>query len=275
MPKIIGVDFSGAKVEGKTWVAEGNLTVEGQLRIDHVQPIRRDDLFELLGNAPASTVAALDFPFGLPKGSLEDLGIGPLNLDTATMRDVWPGILDMSLDEYRAKCRQFRKHLKRKGDDYYSVSMSAFNTRLVPMTHCGIEMLQKLEKAWPHRWWVPPVDVGPAPADKVTLLEVMPGAFLWSIGFDYTTVKSYKRDAGSLDIRNGIIDQLSAYAGIEMPNLSEFRWGSRANDDALDSVVAAVAAALWAVDSDRFCKPKPGELADARLEGWIYASQAQ
>ncbi len=266
MAKVIGVDFSGAKAEGKTWVAEGHLPSTGRLIIDCVQPILRNDLLELLQSAAPSTVIALDFPFGLPRVFLESLSI-----HANTMKDVWPHIVDISIDRYKDKCKSFGTHPKRTGDKLYSVSISALNSRLVPMTYRGIEMLHNLHKAHANRWCIPPLDSCEIPADRVTLLEVMPGAFLWSIGFDRATVKGYKNAADSLNTRDDVIKKLCEYAEIKIPNLSGFRWGFRANEDCLDSLVAAIAAAKWAQNPDYFRKPDTDELADAKLEGWIYA----
>ena len=61
-------------------------------------------------------------------------------------------------------------------------------------------------------------------------------------------------------------------ANVRLPNLTEFRWGFRANEDPLDAVIAAVAAAAWALETP-FLHPSQDEVADAQLEGWIYAPQ--
>ena len=63
---------------------------------------------------------------------------------------------------------------------------------------------------------------------------------------------------------------LAAASGIRLPNLGSIRMGCHASDDFLDAMVAAVGAACWAQDEDRFHHPRPDELAAARLEGWIY-----
>ena len=262
---IVGVDFSGAKDEGKTWVAEGRLPSAGHLIIDRIQPFLRNDLLELLQHAPPSTVVALDFPFGLPKVFLESLGI-----HAATMKEVWHYIAAMSFNEYKNECKGFGTHPKRTGDKHYPVSLSALNSRLVPMTYRGIEMLHSLDKACLNRWCIPPLCSGEATVDRITLLEVMPGAFLSAIGLDWATVKGYK-GADSLDARDRVINRLAAYEEIKVTNLLHFRTGFRANDDCLDSVVAALAAALWASDRQLFLHPIGEELSDATLEGWIYA----
>ena len=275
---VVGVDFSGAKGQGKTWVAEGRLLSSEQLVVDRVQPILRDDLHKFLQESSPSTVVAFDFPFGLPRIVLESLKLSQnwrvQNLNS--MRDVWPLIAKMGLGDYTAECKKFSKHHKRTGDNYYSVSLSVLNRRMVSMTYRGIELLHELHEENPGLWWVPPMDLGETPVDKITLLEVMPGAFLRSIGLDYSTVKSYKGE-DSLGTRRTVISRISKYAEKELriPNLGDFRWGLRANDDCLDAVVATIAAGLWVKDKTRFLlpedDPEPAVLKDAQLEGWIYA----
>ncbi len=267
MRKIIGVDFSGAVAEGKTWIAEGHLDGSRELIVDRVQPILRKDLIALLCVVPASTVAALDFPFGLPRVVLESLGI-----EHESMNYVWSDIATMHLDDYRAECKKFRRHYKRAGDRHYPVSMSVLNSRLVPMTYHGIKMLYALTQSSSNQWWIPPLDCGKSPTDKVTLLEVMPGAFLRAIGFDHATVKGYKDAKAALETRDYIIGNLAARANVELPNLADYRWGFQANDDCLDAVIAAVAAASWALGTP-FLHPTAAEFMDARLEGWIYAPE--
>ena len=60
-----------------------------------------------------------------------------------------------------------------------------------------------------------------------------------------------------------------------MPNLERFKQCCLDSHDCLDSVVAAVVAALWAGRAEIFRVPRPGgsdgELEAARLEGWLYA----
>ncbi len=269
--QILGVDFSGAVADDKTWLAEGRLSSTECMIIDRVQPILRDDLLVLLKEVPESTVVALDFPFGLPKVFLEAESI-----QADTMADVWPKIAGMALNEYKRKCRNYGTHPKRTGDKCYSVSMSALNSRLVPMTYYGITMLYKLDAECRDRWWIPPLHSGAAPPNRVTLLEVMPGAVLHSsMGFDYAIAKGYKNATGSLAARHTIVEGLSQSSSLEISNLKDFRWGFRANDNCLDAVIAAVAAALWAKNQTSFCRPEDyaddAVLKSARLEGWIYA----
>ena len=275
MTTIIGVDYSGDQGDHKTWVTCGRLDDSG-FTLDRSYPILRTDLCELLAAIEPPAVAALDFPFSLPKVFLKALGI-----NANTMKGVWPHIANMPLGSfknpnagtYRARCSNFGTHPKRIGDNHYPVSMSALNTRLVPMTYHGIKMLRKLDREHQHHWWVPPIDQGQSPTDRITLLEVMPGALLSSLGLDFTTVKGYKNAANALATRDMVINRLARHAKetLGMANLLDYRLAFRASDDCLDSVIAAVGAAMWAQNRDRFHHPSDVELLAAQLEGWIYA----
>lgn len=284
--KIIGVDFSGSKDEGKTWVAQGHLTTDGACIIDRVHPITRQDLYALVANASAGTVIALDFPFALPSVFLRE----SLEIHARRMGQVWQEIANTNPDTFRAKCHSFGRHPKRVGDKAidclwrrydnrsYGITISALNRRLVPMTFRGIEMLNALVNEYPLRWCILPRDCPGNPTDaksnrtlsKITILEVMPGALLWAVGFDYKTVKGYKETATALPTRDHIINNLSEFANVKLPNLCEYRLALRANDDCMDAVIAAVGAAAWA-SGVPFRFPEPHELQAAQLEGWPYA----
>ena len=45
MTAIIGIDFSGAKHDRGTWVAQGHLTQDGALEFDGAEMTRRKDVF--------------------------------------------------------------------------------------------------------------------------------------------------------------------------------------------------------------------------------------
>ena len=271
---IVGVDFSGAEVEGKTWVAEAHLTLDGHLVIDRVQPFLRSDLFDYLQNAPLSTVVALDFPFSVPRELIPT--IAP---SAVTMKHVWAGVSRMSLDEFERICRQLGRHPKRKFDEmhYRSESLSPLNLRMVPMTYNGIRMLLKLYCQNPRRWHIPPIDPGRMRIDRVTLLEVMPGALLSVIGFNRNVYKGYKnakKPTESLAFRDEILGNLIELGHLAIPNLRDFLPSCRANDDCLDAVIAAVGAASWVLEYP-FLEPLGNQLPTSQLEGCIFAPLRQ
>lgn len=272
MTTIIGVDFSGARADKNTWVARGLLGTDGSLMLESVQSTRREDLYRLLAGLPVPAVAALDFPFGVPAQFAAFLSPRRPPKD---MPDLWRVIDSITADEFiRERNRFVIQHgePKRAGDrKYHPESYSplhAVNPNMLPMTYQGIRLLLRWHEEQRYRWWVPPLPLATAPDAVVTLLELMPGALLKSLGLPY---KGYKRGRDSIQRRNQILDGLSSKSGVQLPNLEAVYKGCIANDDCLDSVVAAVGAAMWAQNPDRFHHPADDELRDAQLEGWIYA----
>ncbi|MCY3690436.1 MAG: DUF429 domain-containing protein [Chloroflexota bacterium] len=271
MTTIIGVDFSGARADKNTWAARGLLDSDGSLVLESVQSTRREDLYRLLAEIPVPAVAALDFPFGVPAKFAAFLSPRRLPSD---MPDLWKVIDSIIADEFiRERNRFVIQHgePKRAGDQKYHPEsyspLHAVNPNMLPMTYRGIRLLRRWHEEQRYRWRVPPLPLATAADAVVTLLELMPGALLKSLGLPY---KGYKRGRDSIQRRTQILDSLSSKSGIQLPNLKAVYKGCIANDDCLDSVVAAVGAAMWAQNPDRFRHPADDELSDAQLEGWIY-----
>ena len=293
---IVGVDFSGARNDENTWMTEGKL--EGaKLEIACPYQIKRSDLTEYLKSLKSDTVAGLDFPFGIPIAFAKYLGLSQYE-----MPDSWSAIAKMSLREFIDKRNGYvgenreKEHL-RAGDLWIPGCYSCLhnvNPNMVPMTFYGMKMLHEL---WESGCRVPPLP-DPVECDGPELLETMPGAVLWSLALpSKNSGKAYKkRDEAALTRRREILDHLCAKSKINLPNLKgKFTDMCLENHDCLDSVVAAVAAAMWAKDKSRFKHPSKDrtvsdtnadpkrmkrishgvetmiELQAARREGWIYA----
>ena len=276
---ILGVDFSGAKADKNTWVAQGVLS-GGALTIGSCESTPRAELAELLASLPSGSVAALDFPFSVPR-----LFAGSWLPGARTMHQLWEAAAAMDLPEFMALRDTFvAEHGEplRRGDLYFPECYSCLhkaNPNMVPMTFRGMQMLAGL---WKSGCRVPPLpDQGRA---GPVLLESMPGAALRAFGLPF---KGYKKGRNAVELRRRILDGLDPGSGIALPNLARFRDDCIGNDDCLDSVVAAVAACLWSQDQTVFRLPQDGpgdatkrggtpnpdenELAAARLEGWLYA----
>ena len=280
---IVGVDFSGAKADNATWVTQGRL--EGQsLRIHSSRSMPRAELADLLASLPTETVAALDFPYSVPQQFAE------FWVPKATeMPILWQEAAGMEYQEFLALrdefCSQHGEPLRR-GDLYFPECYSClhkFNPNMVPMTFRGMQMLDRL---WNEGCRVPPLDdsgrTGPV------LLESMPGAVINSFGLPH---KGYKNGARRHELRQQILAGLPARSGVVLENLDEFRELYLESHDCLDSLVAAVAAALWKADPSQFLRPGEqgmtppvplrrqaspqvmamAEIDAARLEGWLYA----
>ena len=170
MTTIIGIDFSGAKSDRNTWVAHGQMTSDGALEFDGANMIRRKDVVNLLMAVSTPTIAAIDFPFGLPREFADFLNAGS---DLNTMPDVWRIIDDMSLENFYAARDAFVGRFgepKRAGDAaHFSESYSPLhkvNPNMLPMTYWGIRMLHRLYTDSPDRWAVPPIPAARSQAQE-------------------------------------------------------------------------------------------------------------
>ena len=279
MTTIIGIDYSGAKSDHNTWVAQGRLTSDGALVFDSAQMRRRNDVTKLLATTSTPAVAGIDFPFGVP---LEFADFLNTTGGIRSMPEAWRIVSDLRLGDFNAARDAFVDRFgepKRAGDEtHFSESFSPLhkvNPNMIPMTYYGMQMMHELSKSQVERWFVPPLQASSdASGTGVTLLETMPGAFLKAIGTIYKGYKKPKSLQHRDERRNRILDDLSSKSGVALPNLSELRDDCLANDDCLDAVVAAVTAACWARNPERFRHPNTDELSAARLEGWIYVPQS-
>ncbi|MEC9286912.1 MAG: DUF429 domain-containing protein [Chloroflexota bacterium] len=276
---ILGVDFSGAKSDKNTWVTRGTLS-GNSLEISSCEPTPRAELAILLGSAPKNTIAALDFPFSVPREFASYL------LPSAEdMTELWNAAANMEFQDFMALRDEFvLEHGEpyRRGDLYFPECYSCLhkaNPNMVPMTFRGMQMLDGL---WRSGCRVPPLPNGTRTGPL--LLESMPGAALRALGLPF---KGYKKGQNALSLRRQILDGLGTMSGVGLPNLSRFRDYCLENDDCLDSVAAAVAACLWNKDPTMFRLPQDGpgdvsrrggtpnpnenELRTAQLEGWLYA----
>ena len=276
---ILGVDFSGAKSDKNTWVTRGTLS-GNSLEISSCEPTPRAELAILLGSAPKNTIAALDFPFSVPREFASYL------LPSAEdMPELWNATANMEFQDFMALRDGFvLEHGEpyRRGDLYFPECYSCLhkaNPNMVPMTFRGMQMLDGL---WRSGCRVPPLPNGTRTGPL--LLESMPGAALRALGLPF---KGYKKGQNALSLRRQILDGLGTMSGVGLPNLSRFRDYCLENDDCLDSVAAAVAACLWNKDPTMFRLPQDGpgdvsrrggtpnpnenELRTAQLEGWLYA----
>ena len=271
MTAIIGVDFSGAERENKTWIARGILEA-GELTLSYARSIKRDDLRKLLAGIAPPACVAMDFPFCVPDAFAEYIST---SAQAFAMPDVWRTVATMDKKAFIAKREVFvddKGEPKRYGDELYRPEsfspLHAVNPNMVPMTYEGSRLLRRLHQDHTQRWYVPPLDAPAELSDAVTLLEVMPGAFLKSIGLPS---KGYKKGKRAVALREEIIAGLAKKSGIALPNLYSVQTNCLDNDDCLDAVVAAVCAAAWVYHQSGFHHPADGaELDHARREGWIY-----
>ena len=303
---VLGVDFSGAQSDKNTWMTKGVLT-NGVLRLSRPHRIKRNELAIFLQTLESDAVAALDFPFGVPLAFANFLAAG-----ASTMPELWEAVarkeydcFKKSLDHFVEGQRQEQQPLEliRCGDVHFDGPMSPLNIRMKAMTYHGMKMMHHLHKTDSSRWCIPPLNC-PAWRDQATLLEVMPGVLL---RFFDLPVSGYKQKTKTnpltpKEVRQEIFEGLVAKAkmetGIAILNPELIKDECIGNDNALDSLVASVGAAMWAKRAKlghSFREPDPGhavgetasdshrlkrvspkvrdmvELEAARAEGWIYA----
>lgn len=295
---IVGVDFSGAGEDsnlGKTWVTKGYLETEdgeelrkGTLLLSSCEQVSRKELTCILEASPNDTVAALDFPFSVPIAFAEHLAP-----PGSEMPRLWQSVAPpMEFGEFKEKAKGFAV-LLRVGDLHCSNAKPSLkmegNPVMVNMTFKGMQMLHSLRKAGCR---VPPLDDDGC--NGPTLVEVMPGAVLKAFKLPSNGFKG--KNQTDMENRRKILRELPKRSKVNVINLRDFSDEAMFSDDALDSMVAAVAAAKWAVDEgeDAFKRPcKDRTVSEAaseykgkrkvssgiddmkeeqaaRIEGWIY-----
>ena len=280
MVRIIGVDFSGAGSEdhkGKTWVTEGHFDGTS-LSLDEPYSISRNGLFNLLNQQPNNAVVAMDFPFAVPS-QFAQFWATVTETEFDRMPDVWKESAVTNVVGFGALRNAFvRQHgeVMRRGDDHFGGPLSPLKTggpNMLPMTFRGMRMLHRLWELKEPLFRIPPL-----PEDGRTgplLLETMPGVLLRALCLPATRykAKSKKQDTNHKKVRCEILDGLEERSDV-LPTIPLHVRQKCVEDyqgDALDSLVAAIGAALWVRDESQFLHPTDDELPAARLEGWIYA----
>lgn len=240
--------------------------------------MRRADLAELLVALDQGSVAALDFPYSVPKDFASFWQPG-----STSMPELWAAaeMTDLAQfmacrDDFVARYGEPKRRCDLRFPECYSCLHKA-NPNMVPMTFRGMQMLGPL---WRAGCVIPPLKPQqpgqPQQPGKAVLLEAMPGAALKALSLPY---KGYKKGANALRLRHRILDGLEERSGVDIRNLDRLREVCLGSDDALDSVVAALTATLWALDPSVFWHPSleqskdetTGPDAVALLEGWLYA----
>ena len=259
--KIYGVDFSGARSDSNTWLAQGSVE-DGVLTLDSCRPVRRPYLTELLRDAPTPCIAAMDFPFGLSQAfAAYWLGRATSPVYPWEMAD--GGGFDRFLERRDAFVER-QGEPKRVCDAYYPESYSSLhraNPNMLPMTYRGMELMAVLHDAG---WSVSPI--GPDNSDSRTAIEVMPGATLKALSLPH---KGYKKGRNRFEMRRRILDGLTKGTRVRVAGLAELSETCMTIDDALDAVVAAFTGALWVAARDAFRLPSDEERNRANMEGWM------
>lgn len=297
---IIGVDFSGLQQDKNTWITRGKLLSDRKLKIDECRSIRRSDLIADLADrtkTPNDAVAAMDFPFSVPIAFAEYLG-----LHSSKMPDLWSFVAKMGLDEFIEKRNRFvdvdnNIEYLRAGDVDDPGAFSCLHDtspNMVPMTFYRMKMLHQL---WEVGCRIPPLYK--ECRDGPSLIETMPGVLLLRFELPNNNYKTKtKTNKGCpRDVRDEILKGLKEKPCPTLQIRPQEQQQCLDNADCLDSLVAAIGAAMWAMDkngtdfrrptddkvtklrrqnarrqaSPQVIKESLTERQAAKREGWIYA----
>ena len=257
--RVYGVDFTSAPRRGKPiTVAVGSLS-NSRLEVLQIESLFSFDEFEAFLRRPGPWIGGFDFPFGLPKELVRDLGWPRgwrrlLGFCAALSRHEWRGILD----GYRATRPAGRKYAHRATDlpAGSSSPMKLVNPPVALMFHEGAP---RLIEAGLH---VP----GLLQGDRTRIaLEAYPGLLARKIigRVSYKNDSAAKQTPARRDAREKIVNHLPIQTGIRKQLIED------ASGDSLDAAICAVQAAWgWRRRGRNFGLPDRIE----SCEGWIVSA---
>lgn len=260
-----GIDFSGARnAADAIWIAEGRLE-RGVLRVSGCAALAArapattdprsccEALAALIGANPDG-VFGCDFPFSLPRQLIPEESWEEYAL-------AFPGRFT-DADDFRRSCIEAAggRELRRPTDRISRTPFSAYNIRIHRQTYHGIGGL--LRRVVQERLGVV-LPMQSVRTDCAWLIEVCPASTLKAEGL-YRSYKGsgHDRQLARKDILHGLIDRDLLHP---MPPRIETEVLKNAGGDALDSVIAAIAAGR-SLSAGRFA---PADLLEA-IEGRVY-----
>ncbi|MDE2370265.1 MAG: DUF429 domain-containing protein [Burkholderiales bacterium] len=267
--QLLGVDFSSAPSRRKPITAAHGELVGAVLRLQRVDALPTLADFEALLAAPGPWFGAFDFPFGLPRAFVDDLGLGatteavigelrrrcPSRMSWRALVDAW------------GTGRPAGQRLVHRATDLALPglrSTSPLQTRYVPVGFMYYEGLARLVAAGVH---LPGLREGDAARVAV---EGYPGL----LAHELIGRRSYKNDPGAdrLIARKDIVDALEQGRGglglrLKLGHALREALVDDAGGDRLDAVLCLMQAG-WAVGQPAWGMP---ETVDA-VEGWIVGS---
>lgn len=259
--KVYGVDFTSAPRRAKPIaVAQGLLSRSG-LRILTIEKLESFREFEALLQRPGPWIGGFDFPFGLPRELVRDLGWSRdwrklVEFCGDLTRQEWRGILD----GYRATRAPGRKYAHRRTDlpAGSSSPMKLVNPPVALMFQQGAS---RLADAGVH---VP----GLAEGDRSRVaLEAYPGLFARRIlgNTSYKNDSKAKQTPARQAARRKLLDEIpmTTSAGIRRQLVED------ATGDCLDAAICAAQAA-WGWQRRHRCYGLPPRIESC--EGWIVSA---
>ncbi|HLX79181.1 MAG TPA: DUF429 domain-containing protein [Burkholderiales bacterium] len=259
--KIFGVDFTSAPRKAKAITVAHGFLGKNLLSIEKIERLESFDAFEALLRYPGPWIGGFDFPFGLPRELVRDLG-WPRNwrrlvaFCAGLSRREWRGILD----GYRATRPAGRKYAHRATDlpAGSSSPMKLVNPPVALMFHEGAP---RIAEAGAH---VP----GLASGDRSRIaLEAYPGLFARRIlgSVSYKNDSKAKQTIGRLTARKKLLEKIP----VETSEQIRRQLVDDASGDSLDAVICALQAA-WGWQRRRRNFGLPARIEPC--EGWIVSA---
>jgi len=259
--RIFGVDFTSAPRRAKAITVAHGFFEKNLLSIEKTEKLESFQAFEALLQRPGPWIGGFDFPFGLPRELVRDLG-WPANWRKLVQfcGDLSRPELRGILDGYRATRPAGRKYAHRRTDlpAGSSSPMKLVNPPVALMFHEGAP---RLADAGVH---IP----GLADGDRSRVaLEAYPGLFARSVlgRASYKNDSKAKQTTARLAARRKLLKNIpvKANAAIRRQLIDD------ATGDSLDAVICAVQAAWgWRRRRRNFGLPDRIE----SCEGWIVSA---
>ncbi len=259
--QVLGVDFTSAPRRGKAITVAHGFFEKNLLRIEKIEGLEKFHEFEALLRRPGPWIGGFDFPFGLPRELVRDLGWPRdwrklVAFCAGLSRHEWRGILD----GYRATRPAGSKYAHRKTDlpAGSSSPMKLVNPPVALMFHEGAP---RLAEAGVH---IP----GLAEGDRSRVaLEAYPGLF--ARGLIGRT--SYKNDSKAKQTAARRRARAKIFSGlpIKVKMAMQHQLIDDPSGDSLDAVICAVQAA-WGWQRRRRNYGLPARI--EACEGWIVSA---
>ena len=247
LERVVGVDFSGARLAGRNaWVAECDVGEGERLRLGRLESLgrlagtdERDAALAWLVDAvrgSEATLWAMDFPFGLPV----ELGLGTWREQLELVAG-WEG----GAHAFGLHCLETAKrlggpgHIRRLTDVEQRAPFDCYHYRIIYQTFHGMrDVLRPLSREAGVA--VLPFERGKLAGSRAVVAEACPSSTLKRLGLPH---QNYKQAAGGpltavrRRTRRAIL--AAAREHVEMPDRQGRRIMRNPGGDALDAVLAA------------------------------------
>jgi hypothetical protein len=269
--KIYGVDFTSAPRLAKPITVVGGSIGNDSLLVGEVEALESFAQFEAFLQRPGPWIGGFDFPFGLSREAIIDLGWpGEWPALLAHCRNLGRAQFKRILDAYRETRPAGRRYATRRGDDASGAHPSVKFVN-PPVAYMFLEGACRLAAAGLH---IPGLQV--ADTSRVAL-EAYPGLLVrgqLGIRVSYKSDDPARHTPARKRMRERIIDELlgGRPLGIQLRISDKLRSAAvgDGSGDLLDAMICAVQAAWgWSRRNANFGLPDEID----PLEGWIVSAR--